>query len=143
MSWDLNKVMIALILLVLRVLTVGLPNALISPVISINPDEHHEPDYVIQNFTVTAMNEWGRPKYVLSARTLVHLPYDKSATLTEPHLIQFTPGEAAVSTTADSGRVYNNGKEILMSGHVRVVRGQKNDQPGGDISTRELRIVLD
>ncbi|MHB8454300.1 MAG: LPS export ABC transporter periplasmic protein LptC [Acidiferrobacterales bacterium] len=143
MSWDLNKLMIALILLVLLVLAVWLPNALITPVISINANDRHEPDYVIQNFTVTAMNEQGRPKYVLSARTLVHFPYDKSATLTEPHLIQFTPGEAAVSTIADSGRVYNNGKELLMTGHVKVVRGQKNDQPGGDISTRELRIELD
>jgi len=143
MRWDLNKTIIAAILLALLVLSVWLPNALISPVISLNTGERNEPDYLIQDFTVTAMSTQGRPKYVLTAQSLVHYPSDKSAALTQPRLVQYTPGEPTVYTTADSGLVYNHGKELLMTGHVKVVRGQNKNQPGGDISTHELQVVLD
>ncbi len=143
MNWQLNKVMIAVILLVLLILSIWLPNALITPVISMKTISGHEPDYEIQDFTLTAMNRQGQPRYKLSAQSLVHYPSDKSAALTQPRLTQFTPGQPPIYTSADSGRVYNRGKELLMTGHVKVVRGGSKNQPGGDVSTHELRIVLE
>ncbi len=143
MNWSLNKLMIAVILLALLILTVWLPNALVTPVISLKHTQQREPDYIIRNFTVTAMSKLGRPKYVLTARTLVHYPDDKSATLTQPRLVQYTPGAPAVYTSADHGRVYNNGKELLMAGNVKVVRGHDKSAPAGEIRTHQLRIVLD
>lgn len=143
MNWQLNKVMIAVILLGLLILSVWLPNALITPVISLNAIAERKPDYQIQDFTVTAMNRQGQPKYRLSAQSLVHYPADNSAALVQPRLTQYTQGEPPIYTTADNGRVFDHGKELLMTGHVKVVRGESKSQPGGDVSTRELRVELD
>ncbi|MDA8362342.1 MAG: LPS export ABC transporter periplasmic protein LptC [Gammaproteobacteria bacterium] len=143
MNWSINKLMITVILLALLILTVWLPNALVTPVISLRPGRPHQPDYIIRNFTVTTMSKLGQPKYVLTARTLIHYPNRKSARLTQPRLIQYTPGAPAVYTSAERGRVYNDGKELLMTGDVKVDRGRNNRTPAGQITTHQLRIVLD
>ncbi len=143
MNWSLNKFMLAAVLLSLLVLTVWLPNALVTPANVLRPGGQNEPDYIIRNFTVTAMNQAGLPKYELSANTLVHYPERKSAILTDPRLIQYTPGAPAVYTSALHGLVYNNGKDLLMTGDVRVVRGQDSKAPAGQITTNQLRILLD
>ena len=143
MNWSINKLIIAAILLALLILTVWLPNALVTPVIALRPGQQHQPDYIIRNFTVTAMSKLGRPKYVLTASTLVHYPNEESATLTQPRLIQYTPGAPAVYTSAEHGQVYNNGKELLMTGNVKVTRGHDKRAPAGEITTHQLRIVLD
>ncbi|MHB8428100.1 MAG: LPS export ABC transporter periplasmic protein LptC [Acidiferrobacterales bacterium] len=142
MNWSVNKLMIAAILLALLILTVWLPNALVTPVIALRPGQRHQPDYIIRNFTVTAMNKLGHPKYVLTARTLVHYPEEKSASLTQPHLVQYTPGAPPVYTSAKRGLVYNSGKELLMTGNVKVVRGHDKGAPAGEITAHQLRIVL-
>ncbi len=135
--------MITVILLALLVLTVWLPNALVTPAIALKPGRPNQPDYVIRNFTVTAMSKLGRPKYVLKAHTLVHYPDHNSAMLTEPRLVQYTPGEPAIYTSAQRGRVYDNGKQLLMTGDVKVERGRYKRAPAGQMTTRQLRIVLD
>jgi lipopolysaccharide export system protein LptC len=142
MSWDANKVIVIATVLLLALLSWWLPSFLGRPVASLASAPRSDPDYYVENFTSTTMDKDGEPKYVLAARKLTHFP-DDTAQLEQPRLSQYSKGAAPTHTTADSGRVYNDGKEIIMLGHVRVSRGLQDGAPGGDVTTPELHVVLE
>lgn len=142
MRGDLHKAIIFMALMALLVLTVWLPNALVDPVLSINPQKSDSPDYFIENFTSAAMDERGRLKHELSAAKLLHYPNDQSAYLEKPYLIQYSPNGPPIHTVADKGRIYNDGKELLMTGNVQVIRGEHDGRPGGEIQTQKLHVIL-
>ncbi len=142
MTWDSNKTIIAVVLLLLLALSLWLPNALVKPVIGLGSAPRHEPDYYAENFTSTMMSAQGEPKYVLRGRKITHFPDDDTALLEQPQLTQYAPGTAPTHTTADRGKIYNHGKELLMLGNVRVTRGKDPAGPGGEISTQELHVIL-
>ncbi len=142
MTWDSNKTIIAGVLLLLLALSLWLPNALVKPVIALNSAARHEPDYHAENFTSTMMSTQGEPKYVLHGRKITHYPDDDTSLLEQPRLTQYAPGTAPINTTADRGKIYNHGKELLMLGNVRVTRGKDLTGPGGEITTQELHVVL-
>ena len=142
MTWDTNKTIIAIILFALAALSIWLPNMLITPVITLNSGPRHEPDYQVENFTSTTMDEQGEPKYVLQAKHLTHYPDTDTSMVDKPRLTQYMPGTPPVHTTADRGRIYNKGKELLMLGNVRITRGQNATSVGGEITTQELHVVL-
>lgn len=103
----------------------------------------HEADYFIENFTATTMDAQGRRKHELSAAKLVHYPDDDAVELERPHLVQYAPGEPPLHTVADRGYSTSDGKTILMRGNVRVTRGAHGGQPGGEIQTGEMRVLLE
>jgi lipopolysaccharide export system protein LptC len=142
MTWNSNKTIIAIVLLLLLGLSLWLPNALVKPVIALNSTPQHEPDYHAENFISTMMSAQGNPKYVLRGRKITHYPDDDTSLLEHPQLTQYTPGSATTHTSADRGKIYNHGKDLLMLGNVRVTRGKDQAGPGGEISTQELHVVL-
>ena len=103
----------------------------------------HELDYFIENFTATTMDTQGRRKHELRATRLVHYPDDDSIELEHPQLVQFSPGEPPLHTVADRGYTTPGSKSILMRGNVRVTRGALGSQPGGEIETQEMRVLLE
>ncbi|MDH4134306.1 MAG: LPS export ABC transporter periplasmic protein LptC [Gammaproteobacteria bacterium] len=102
-----------------------------------------EPDYTIENFTATAMDPQGRRKHELRAVKLRHFPDDDTSELDRPYLIQFPPDGPPVHTRADSGIVSPDGKEILMRHNVHVTRGASGNDPGGEVTTQEMRVRLE
>ena len=142
MTWNSNKTIIAVVLLLLLGLSLWLPNALVKPVIGLNSVARDEPDFHAENFISTMMSTQGFPKYVLRGRKITHFPDDDTSILEKPQLTQYTPGSATTYTTADRGKIYNHGKDLLMLGNVRVSRGKDPAGPGGEISTQELHVVL-
>ncbi|MEK7207008.1 MAG: LPS export ABC transporter periplasmic protein LptC [Pseudomonadota bacterium] len=104
----------------------------------------HDPDYTIEKFTMTTMNEQGRKRYSLAARQLLHYADDGSSDLDHPYLIQYREGNAApVHTRADKGWIPKDGSQILMSGNVLAARGRDPLQSGGEIRTDSMKIMLD
>jgi lipopolysaccharide export system protein LptC len=107
-----------------------------------DPRARHDPDYYIENFTTTGMDETGHPRYVLKAERLVHYPDDNTALLDKPCLTQFEPGEAPTRTCAESGWVSPDGEEVLLDGNVRVVQEGSAAGAGGVATTDRMRIRL-
>ena len=104
----------------------------------------HDPDYTIEKFTMTTMNEQGRKRYSLSARQLIHYADDGSSDLDHPYLIQYREGSAApVHTRADKGWIPKDGSQILMNGNVLAARGRDPLQSGGEVRTDSMKIMLD
>lgn len=139
MTWAVTKVTIVIGLLFFTGLFWWLPEQLIEPAMQMTAGERRDPDYFIENFTVTAMNEHGEPRYKLSAERLVHFPHDQKTRLDRPRLTQF---DDDTITTADRGFVSGDGKTLLMSGNVRVNRARGNGDSGAEIRTHELKVFL-
>jgi lipopolysaccharide export system protein LptC len=112
--------------------------------------QRHDPDYYVENFTATGMDENGRRKYVLEAERLVHYPDDDTALLDKPHVIKYEEGSPPQHTYADSGWVSSDGNEVLLTGNVRVIQftGGENGASSGlgpqnEIVTQKMRVYLD
>lgn len=109
-----------------------------------DPRSRHDPDYVIERFTSWSMNERGERRYRLEAERLVHYPDDDTAHLALPYLVQYPEdGGAPIHTRAERGVMPGDGREILMSGNVRTIRGADPVSAGGEILTDQMRIELD
>jgi lipopolysaccharide export system protein LptC len=138
-----NRIAIVAVLLVLAALSWWLPTALTPRGGLFDGESRHDPDYTIESFVATEMNDQGQPKHELRAVKLVHYADDDTSELTQPYLIQYAPGAAPVHTRADRGQVSPDGKQILMRGNVRVTRGTSGADPGGDVQTQEMRVILE
>lgn len=143
MTEHFNLIAIAAVLLILAALSWWLPTALTPRGNLFTGESRHDPDYIIENFVATEMTPQGQPKHELRAAKLVHYADDDSAELTKPYLIQYSADAAAVHTRADRGQVSPDGKQILMRGNVRVTRGGSGDDPGGEVQTQEMRVILE
>lgn len=115
--------------------------AAISPVQK--PAAPHEPDYIVEHFTATVMNEAGRPRYRLSAERLVRFADDGSHELEKPYLVQYGAG-APTHTRAARGWMPADRSVIDMRGAVRMARGQDpKGGAGGEIRADTMRLRLD
>jgi len=113
-----------------------------TPSIAVDEEETHDPDYYIENFTAIGMDDEGNRKYILEAERLVHYPDDDTALLDNPHIIQYEPGQAPRHTYAESGWVSSDGDEVLLTGNVRVIQGQGDEDAGGVMTTDKLKLLL-
>lgn len=138
-----NLIAIAAVLLILAALSWWLPTALTPRGDIFTGDTRHDPDYIIDNFVATEMNPQGKPKHELRAAKLVHYADDDTSDLTQPHLIQYSPDAPPVHTRADRGQVSPDGKQIVMRGNVSVKRGGSTTDPGGEVQTQEMRVILE
>ncbi|MDH3379497.1 MAG: LPS export ABC transporter periplasmic protein LptC [Gammaproteobacteria bacterium] len=112
------------------------------PVIS-DTQVRHDPDYYIENFTATGMDEFGRKQYMVEAERMVHYPDDDTALLDNPHIVEYLPDAAPRHTYAESGWMSSDGNEILLTGNVRVIQGKGGQGAGGVMTTEKMRILLD
>ena len=143
MTLDAKRLAIAAALLAIAAGSWWLTRAVAPPAPVFDGKARHDPDYTVQDFTTTAMNEQGRRRYSLSATLLVHYGDDGSSDLTQPYLIQYREGQAPVYTRADRGWIPKHGQEIVMSGNVESAQGRDPKTAGGEIRADRMKILLD
>ena len=101
----------------------------------------NDPDYYVEYFTSYGVDADGK-QYQLEADRLVHCPLDNKALLDRPHLIQnLEAGASPTHIYADSGWLFSNGDEILLTENVKVIVTQGQGL-GGAATTDRLRIKL-
>lgn len=91
----------------------------------------HDPDYIVEKFTVLRLSDLGETRYSLTAQKLIHYPDDDTSHLAQPVLKQLQPGKPDTRTRADRGLVTSQGDEVKMYDNVEIFRaGDK-----GSVST--------
>jgi lipopolysaccharide export system protein LptC len=65
----------------------------------------HEPDYTIQDGTLTALNELGTTKYRVIGKKLIHYDDDASMDVMTPRMRLFQLNKAPVTVKADTGHI--------------------------------------
>jgi len=102
----------------------------------------HDPDYYIENFTATGMDEFGKRAYILQAERMAHFPDDGSALLDNPHLIEYNPDAAPRHTYANSGWLSGNGEDLILEGDVKIVQEAGFGEPGGTSKAKKMTFKL-
>ncbi len=102
----------------------------------------HDPDYYIENFTTTGMNELGQRSYVLQAKRMAHFPDDGSALLDNPHLIEYNDDTGPRHTYAKSGWLSGNGEDLLLEGDVKIIQEAGFGKPSGTSRANKMKFKL-
>lgn len=101
----------------------------------------HEPDYFVENFSLTRLNERGEPTFRMSAQRLTHFPDDDSSEFTRPVLISLDSAKPRVTLTADRGTASSKGEQTHLHDNVVLTRAAQADNPALLISTDYLLLL--
>jgi lipopolysaccharide export system protein LptC len=123
------------LMLFLAALTLWLRMAMEAPATAGSGQHRHDPDAIVDNFTVTRLDEQGHPQYTLTAKRMLHFADDDSTELAAPSVLKTGDGPP-VTIAAERGIVTRDGEEAFFRGNVLVVRAAT---PGRD----ELRVRTD
>lgn len=102
----------------------------------------HDPDAIVDNFTVTRLDENGRAQYSLAASQMIHFADDESTELFAPRFVRRGDGPA-VTITADRGTINHEGDEAFFRGNVLVVRTATQEQSELQIRTNYLHVLAE
>jgi len=100
----------------------------------------HRPDYFMENFTITSMNEKGVPNSILVSSKMLHYPDDDSTELDTPFMTMIGEIGKPWKIKADRGWVSTNNELVLLSGNVRIDRLSGPNNRPVKLFTDKLRI---
>lgn len=100
----------------------------------------HDPDFIVDRFTVTRMSPEGRPVSKLTAEKMLHYPDDETTELIEPRFEQRSADAPPLHVRADRGGVSKDGERVELRGDVVVVREPSRDREALRVDTTYLEI---
>ena len=112
-----------------------------SPATDAGKNIRHDPDYIIDNFTATTLDEKGKIRFVMSAKKMVHFPDDDTTHLEAPQLASYTADHPPLRMTALSGEVSHKGDEIFLRNDVIIVRPAFANQSELNFKTNYLHVL--
>lgn len=104
-------------------------------------DTRKVPDYYIENFTATTLNESGFPSRRLDASYMAHFPETDTHELTEPYLMLFAELATPWHVRSERGWVSPDGEEMRLLGKVHIWRNNETGERQVDIRTEDLRVL--
>ena len=93
----------------------------------------------MENFTITSMNEAGKPAYILKAKKLEHFADDDSAEIIEP-VINFHESSGDWNISADRAQFIGNENVIYLYDKVKIIRAATESRGPLEINTDFLVI---
>ncbi len=100
----------------------------------------HDPDFIVENFTVRRFDAEGSLQHTLASLRMEHFPDDDSTVVTEPRITFHR--SAPTQLSANSAWVSKDAKEVRLEGNVRLVRSAA-DSPETVVTTSRLNILPD
>lgn len=128
------------LLLFLAALTLWLRIAMETPGKNANGPPRHEPDAIIDNFTVTRLDERGVAQYTLTANRMLHFADDDSTELAAPQVVKRGEGPT-VTITAERGTLTRDGEQAFFHGNVLVVRAAAPEREELRVRTDYLHVL--
>jgi len=103
----------------------------------------HDPDAMVENFTVQNLDADGKVLYTLSAPKMSHYADDDSGEVLYPRVVQVAPGGADYVVTANRATINRQGEEASLYGNVLLVREATPRQPELRVRTEYLHVLAD
>lgn len=100
----------------------------------------HDPDYVVDNFTIKRFDAQGKLYQTMTANEMRHYPDDDSTEVEMPHMIYHT--ELKTFINADKAWIDSGGKTIQLESNVRV-RHESAKGPETVLTTSTLTVLSD
>ena len=104
--------------------------------------ERHDPDFIIENFTTRRFNLDGSLQHLLTAQRMLHYADDDTTEAIAPSLIHYGHRQPT-RLAANHAWISKDGKEVLLSEDVRMVRDAAAGDPPLVVTTSELRAYPD
>ncbi|MFA6902799.1 MAG: LPS export ABC transporter periplasmic protein LptC [Gallionellaceae bacterium] len=106
-----------------------------------NKNLRHDPDYIIDNFTATTLDEKGKIRFVMSAKKLWHYPDDDTTHLEQPRIESMTADYPPLRITALNGKLSSKGDEVFLHNDVVIFRPAYADKGEMTFKSNYLRVV--
>ena len=106
---------------------------------SLASSDPHYVDIFIRDFTITTMNDDGKPAYILKAKLLEHYNDSNYAIIDKPD-IQLTEGNHRWRITANNGEIDDTNQRITLRGEVVLL--QQDEQQPLQLETEKLEIDI-
>lgn len=101
----------------------------------------HDPDYIIDHFTVTSFDRNGNPESTLAAAKMLHYPDDDTTELLAPRVVHSRPDSPRIMLHADRGTLSPDGEEVFLFGNVLMTRDAGADVGPARVQTTFLHIL--
>ena len=131
-----------MLMLFLAALTLWLRITMEAPGKNGNGPNRHDPDAIIDNFTVTRLDEQGAAQYTLTANRMIHFADDDSTELAAPQVVKLGEGPT-VTITAERGTVTRDGTEAFFHDNVLVVRSATAEREELRVRTDTLHVLAE
>jgi len=103
--------------------------------------QRHDPDYSVEQFTITDFSRAGAPESTLSAARMVHYPDDESTALVAPRLVQAKPQQPRLILSADRGMLSRDGEDLFLNDNVVLLREAAGESGASRMQTSFLHVV--
>jgi lipopolysaccharide export system protein LptC len=131
-----------LLMLGLALGTLWLERLVQLPPIASKGDLRHDPDFIVEHFTLTRMNALGHPESSLTAPKMLHYPDDETTVLERPRYRQHPTDKPTIEIVADRGTVSKDGEVVWLEGNVVVTRAPAKERAAMQMTTTALEIEL-
>jgi len=110
----------------------------------VNPKgpKRHEPDYTVDDFTLTQTSKEGAPDTTLTARRMVHFADDETTELESPRLVEHKKDDPPVEIVARLGKIDREGNVVQLIDDVVATRAATADRPPMRMTTRFLEVHI-
>lgn len=105
--------------------------------------KRHAPDFIVNRFVATTLNEQGKPRFVMAAQQMLHYPDNDSTYLDAPKFTSFDTDQPPVYTYANNGMVSGKGDEIFLRDNVKIVSTASSAQREITFTTSYLHVIPD
>lgn len=102
----------------------------------------HDPDFIVDNFTVRRFGISGALRYVVTAPKMLHYADDESTEVTSPTMTYFGE-DRLIRINAGKAWINKEGQEVRLSDGVRVVRDATADNPELVVTTAAMQVFPD
>lgn len=101
----------------------------------------HEPDAIVENFSVQNLDAFGKLQYTFSAPKMQHFADDGSGEVLYPRVVQIAAQGGSFVASANRGTINRQGEEAFLYGNVLVVREATPEEPELRARTEFLHVL--
>ena len=106
----------------LGVLTLWLQYAVVEGSSGDAKSARHDPDSIVENFTVQRLDATGKLRYTFSAPKMMHFADDGSGEVLNPRFVEIAADGGNFIATANRGTINRQGEEAFLYGNVLFLR---------------------
>jgi lipopolysaccharide export system protein LptC len=108
-----------------------------------NHKKQHSADAIIDNLNAVTLNLEGTPRFIMSAKQLVHYADDDSTELNAPKLTGYSPMHPDIHMTALKGKLSSKGDVIELYDDVEIVRVASAARGALLVRTDYMKVIPD
>lgn len=97
----------------------------------------HTSDYAMSNFTMTVMNELGKPSRIITGKEMQHYPEDDSTEIDDPIAEIIEEGKDTWLISSNKAYTQGKGDDILLTGNVIITQ---KDNKAVELRTEKLNL---